>query len=143
MTASSSDVEAAKLVVLTFQTMLRAALALLASEVFFIGRKGDFGPMVGWTVAGDIVRSGMLPDGSEYKFHGVGCLVVTRDESEVDFDWSPEGEVLFDVWRLRRFHESRGGEPQIGDDALRSACAALVDSGELLRHDEQFFRFKD
>jgi radical SAM superfamily enzyme YgiQ (UPF0313 family) len=49
-------------------------------------------------------RKGRLSNGSEYSFHGKGCLVTLCDETNVDWDFGPGGRTDgFDNWRLWRF----------------------------------------
>jgi len=124
--------------VLDYLDSLSSALRALAEEVFFIGRAGDVGPLVGWSCSGEISRTGTLAGLGKYSFHGIGCLVVTNDEKEIDFDWGEHGEVLFDGWRVRRFVESVGPSGP-SQEALVAACNQLVLEGRLTRKDEQFF----
>lgn len=50
-----------------------------------------------------ISQRGVLSDGSEYQFHGLGCT-VSRGDIDIDFDFGPGGRADgFDAWRLWRF----------------------------------------
>lgn len=52
---------------------------------------------------GLLEKSGVLSDGTEYEFHGVGCCLFVNDH-EVDFDFSVGGRSDgFDSWKLWRY----------------------------------------
>lgn len=52
---------------------------------------------------GTLEKTGVLSDGTEYEFHGVGCCLFINDH-EVDFDFSVDGRPDgFDSWKLWRY----------------------------------------
>jgi hypothetical protein len=52
---------------------------------------------------GILEKSGVLKDGTEYEFHGVGCCLFFNDH-EIDFDFSVgERSDGFDSWKLWRY----------------------------------------
>lgn len=52
---------------------------------------------------GVLEKIGLLKDGTEYEFHGVGCCLTFSDH-EVDFDFSVDGRFDgFDSWKLWRY----------------------------------------
>lgn len=76
--------------------------------------------------AGRIERTGRLPSGTEYEFHGSGCW-VSAPGALVDFDFGPGERVDgFDVWRLELFAQENHIE--VGFD-LRTCFDALLKDG--------------
>lgn len=72
-----------------------------------------------------------------YSFHGVGCMVETAD-TVIDFDFGPTGSVGgFDLWRLRRFLESRVDKyPALkSPDEQEAAFSELIERGEVVSSD--------
>jgi hypothetical protein len=66
-----------------------------------------------------------------YSVHGrIGCQLRSPDGTEVDIDLRDDLET-FDLWRLHRYERSLGVTSELTDEALRSACQAFVDRGEL------------
>lgn len=54
-----------------------------------------------------IPKSGKLPSGIEFDFHGVGCFLEIEGV-ETNFDFGPEDRYDgFDLWRLTYFMKSR------------------------------------
>jgi len=50
-----------------------------------------------------IPKSGILPSGIEFDFHGIGCI-LTIDGFDVNFDYGPNNRFDgFDLWRLSCF----------------------------------------
>lgn len=77
--------------------------------------------------SGGFPRSGVLPGGSTYRFHGVGCEVSVGGVV-VDFDWGPAGRHGgFDAWRLARFSE-QGDTPQ-SESAIETELEELARDG--------------
>ncbi|MDB6096173.1 MAG: hypothetical protein JWM09_451 [Francisellaceae bacterium] len=79
-----------------------------------------------------IPRSGELPDGIEFQFHGIGCLFEFPNGSAVDFDWGEYGRYDgFDLWRLELFLEGRLDEyPHYKDaEILKKEFNNLIQSG--------------
>ncbi|AKV02707.1 hypothetical protein AKJ09_09370 [Labilithrix luteola] len=60
--------------------------------------------------ASPTARTGELPNGARYEFHGVGCR-YSSSTFVVDFDFGPDGRTDgFDAWRLALFAETQGAE---------------------------------
>lgn len=56
-------------------------------------------------VEGGFLRSGVLGDGLEYQFHGLGCS-VWRGDLKMYIEWMSDGRYdVFDSWRLWEFAE--------------------------------------
>ncbi len=80
--------------------------------------------LLGALHGGTLHRAGKLPDGTQYRFHGVGCA-VERAGISVDFDFGPEGRTDgFDAWRLHLFAEQFPDETHFHDEAVVAAALA-------------------
>lgn len=54
-----------------------------------------------------VPRTGRLPDGLEFQFHGSGCRMWDA-AGWVDFDFLPDHQVGFDAWKLYWFIDENG-----------------------------------
>ncbi|WP_143230070.1 DUF6896 domain-containing protein [Actinophytocola xanthii] len=86
-----------------------------------------------WTrvSAGELPRVGNLAGDLRYRVHDFGCRFTDSDGITVDVDFTPEGTVLFDPWRVAQNAHSHGIEEQLDQNNLDAALADLVRSGEL------------
>ena len=88
-----------------------------------------------------IPERGVLSDGTEFFFHGIG-LCVERSGVCVDFDFGPDGETDgFDAWRLWLFAQARVREhPQLQElDRIELVLGALVAARAVRGHDTLFY----
>ncbi|MFJ9871323.1 DUF6896 domain-containing protein [Streptomyces sp. NPDC101165] len=77
-----------------------------------------------------LVRSHQISRSGEagsylYKAHGAGCLVTSRDGTEIDVDFGPDGAEIFDLWRLRRYGQSLPVPVDLTMEELRAAVESL------------------
>lgn len=80
-----------------YTTMSKAASAQLQRE---LGVENLF---QAW-MHREVPQRGVLSDGSEYQFHGIGVCIERTDGLDVDFDFGPGGRADgFDTWRLWLF----------------------------------------
>lgn len=81
---------------------------------------------------GRFPRFGVLPDGSEYQFHGFGCGVSDGD-LYVDFDFAPDGRYdVFDAWRVWKFAEQQPARYAFKDlESIKDAIQTLISQGRV------------
>jgi hypothetical protein len=82
---------------------------------------------------GLVDQLGTLPGAGRYYFHGIGC-VVTLPASSVDVDWTPEGDMVVDAFKIERWLEAFQLR-SAGAKAIADAMRVLSRSGELLEGD--------
>lgn len=79
-----------------------------------------------------IPRSGVLPNGVEYFFHGVGCTVETPDYT-LDFDFGPIERVGgFDAWRLSRLASQLDDFGELSREEIEEALERLSAAGVVI-----------
>jgi hypothetical protein len=80
-------------------------------------------------------RSGCLPSGAEYWFHGKGIRFHRPDRVVVEWDRGPEDRVdCFDAWRLEEFQRTLGSGALLSvvqfqaalDDGVRKQKLVIV-----------------
>ncbi|MBW8697978.1 hypothetical protein MBT84_00195 [Streptomyces sp. MBT84] len=71
-----------------------------------IGRSGEVGPY-------------------SYQVHGVGCLFISDNGTEIDVDFTADGREIFDFWRLRCYGQSLPEPHVVTEQDLRSAVESL------------------
>ena len=77
-----------------------------------------------------IPPKGVIGEDLEYQVHGAGCRFVL-DGAEVDVDFTTDGAVTFDAWRLDAFAEAQSAlKPEEPHD-WETACRLLVAEGFL------------
>lgn len=81
---------------------------------------------------GRFPRVGVLPDGSEYQFHGYGCSVGDGD-LDIDFDFAPDGRYdVFDAWRLWWFAKQQPERYAFKDlESIKDAIQTLTSQGRI------------
>lgn len=80
----------------------------------------------------NIPRSGTLPSGREYSFHGIGCR-FEKDGVVTDMDFGPNGRIDgFDAWRLNIFTESKG-DAKTTIDLIQASLNSLEKVGEVVK----------
>jgi len=99
----------------------------------FQSRIGDTAPLKAWK-DNLLPQTGTLPDGVEYEFHGIGCLLIF-DNCEVDFDFGPDNRFDgFDLWRLTQFVSTKSEGYYCNDKAaLKSDFKESIAQGEIDR----------
>lgn len=127
--------EAAMQLILDYREAVADVVAQLQQDIGpELLRKGPSG--------GRFARVGVLSDGSEYKFHGIGCA-VTRGDVDVDFDFGVDGRYDgFDWWRLWLFAAQR---PQrypdfVDKQYVRDALERLLNDGLLVVSSSEYGR---
>ncbi len=71
------------------------------------------------------VSAGHVNGFGEFKMHGAGCRFVLASGAVVDFDWDPDGRMVFDAWRLLKYAESLGLHPS-QEDLLAAASSSPI-----------------
>ena len=111
----------------------------LSESTLSVDRASPISPLCATEPSGRRVRGGVIPGVGTYRLHGFGCRFELETGEEVDFDWGPDAQPRFDVWRLQTFARSRGG-PTLSDDAIVHALTDLCDRGLLVPVSESFYR---
>ncbi|WP_157129756.1 DUF6896 domain-containing protein [Thermobifida halotolerans] len=78
-----------------------------------------------------IPRDEILPDGTQYSVHGIGCRMTDPEGAEVDVDIDDEGLEVFDAWRVYMHLESVSPSNPVSREEISMACQRLVELGEL------------
>ncbi|MEE1671462.1 hypothetical protein RCR19_39185 [Streptomyces sp. WAC07094] len=60
-----------------------------------------------------------------YQVHGVGCLFISDNGTEIDVDFTVDGREVFDFWRLRRYGRSLPDPHDPTEQDLRFAVESL------------------
>ncbi|MEV7368900.1 hypothetical protein [Streptomyces sp. NPDC091299] len=71
-----------------------------------------------------IGRSGKVGSYS-YQVHGVGCLFISDNGTEIDVDFTADGREVFDFWRLRCYGRSLPDPHDPTKQDLRFAVKSL------------------
>jgi hypothetical protein len=81
---------------------------------------------------GRFPRFGVLPDGSEYQFHGYGCSVGDGD-LDINFDFASDGRFdVFDAWRLWYFAKQQPERYAFKDlESIKDAIQTLTSQGRV------------
>lgn len=96
--------------------------------------RGEFGceNLLAARRSGTIPKSGVLRDGWNFNFHGVGCR-FEREASAVDVDFGPFGRSDgFDAWRIWRFAQESLGMHDLELAQVSAELAALKTSGTVV-----------
>lgn len=81
-----------------------------------------------------IPRSGTLPSGRTYFFHGIGCR-FRKEGQTTDMDFGPEGRIDgFDAWRLNSFAQSNGLS-DCSIERIQTALDGLLKAGAIVKSD--------
>ncbi|MBI9016434.1 MAG: hypothetical protein JEZ07_04145 [Phycisphaerae bacterium] len=88
-------------------------------------------------------KNGILPDGSSFSLHGIGCCIELDDEHYFDFDFGPAPECRFDafnLWFIQKYVEN--GKLEIPDKwkvcDVEQEFSQLIDKGIIECNDRQY-----
>jgi hypothetical protein len=122
-----------------FLVGLGAAIAAVQNHFLSVSRSEPTKPLMGWTIDDEHRKRGTIPGVGDFLFHGFGCRIEFDEGQLIDFDWSADGEVTFDGWRVKQYADSVGDRGR----SVADFTACLEDraaSGELSAVGDGWFK---